>query len=205
MKISEGCLREQLGSLVNPESRFIVIIVILCVLLGMKSFGGEVWTSDDKKCLVRIADAVGAEQSDLNREIEISVDGRILARLRTIGYLMDVKWSQSGEFVAINNRRASSGDYLWVVSLSNGQVIRKPDDPFRFRPSVFVSSSEYGSDSDVFRMFIIANRWDSDGSLLVERSFSYKDKNNTVIEHLVCEVSEGELWVKAARVSNRQR
>jgi hypothetical protein len=182
-----------------------VIFTILFVLLGARSFGGEVWSSEDKKCVVRIADSIGAEKSDLNREIEISVGGRILARLKTIGYLMDVKWSASGEFVAINNRRASSGDYLWVVSLSNGQVIRKPDDPFRFRPSVFPSSSEYGPDSDVFRMFIIANRWDSDGSLLVERSFSYKNKNNTVIEHLVCEVSEGEIWVKAARVSIRQR
>jgi hypothetical protein len=30
--------------------------------------------------------------------------------------------------VAINNRRANSGDYLWVLSLKDGALVKRPDD-----------------------------------------------------------------------------
>jgi len=30
--------------------------------------------------------------------------------------------------VAINNRRANAGDYLWVISLRDGKPIKMPDD-----------------------------------------------------------------------------
>jgi hypothetical protein len=40
-----------------------------------------------------------------------------------MGYLLDVFFSPDNAHVAINNR-PNAGDYLWVISLRNGQAIK---------------------------------------------------------------------------------
>jgi hypothetical protein len=37
-----------------------------------------------------------------------------VAKYRTEGYLIDAFWSPDGRYVAVDNRRANSADYLWV-------------------------------------------------------------------------------------------
>src|ERR1700692_2206967 len=39
---------------------------------------------------------------------------RELAKYPTQGYLIDAFWSPDGSYVAVDNRRGNSGDYLWV-------------------------------------------------------------------------------------------
>ena len=41
---------------------------------------------------------------------------------------MDTFWSPEGRYVAVVNRRANSGDYLWVFSLGDGRTVKKPVD-----------------------------------------------------------------------------
>jgi len=58
----------------------------------------------------------------------VSAGGKTLATFPTMGYLLDVFFSPDNAHVAINNRRANAGDYLWVISLRDGKAIKMPDD-----------------------------------------------------------------------------
>ena len=56
-------------------------------------------------------------------------DGQhVLSRYPTEGYLLSAFWSPDGKNVAVNNRRANSGDYLWVFSLKDGKALKAPDE-----------------------------------------------------------------------------
>lgn len=66
--------------------------------------------------------------SDGDYTIVLYKKGKALAKMPTIGYLMSAEWSADGKFVAVNNRRGNSGDYVWIFALETGQVIKKPDD-----------------------------------------------------------------------------
>jgi hypothetical protein len=60
--------------------------------------------------------------------LRVSAGGKTLAEFPTMGYLLDVFFSPDTAHVAINNRRANAGDYLWVISLHDGRAIKMPDD-----------------------------------------------------------------------------
>jgi hypothetical protein len=62
--------------------------------------------------------------------LELTSGSKIIASFPTIGHLIDVHWSPNMRLVAINNRRGNSGDYLWVLSLKDGAVVKRPDDRF---------------------------------------------------------------------------
>lgn len=78
------------------------------------------------------------------RTLVISAKGRTIAEYPTFGYLLSAFWSSDGKYVAVNNRRANSGDYLWVISLADGKAIKVPDDlaPKRERDGLQESSSD---------------------------------------------------------------
>jgi hypothetical protein len=59
--------------------------------------------------------------------LRVSLDRKKLMDLPTYGYFLEAFWSASGRYVAINNRRGNSGDYLWVIDLEKGQVVKHPD------------------------------------------------------------------------------
>src|SRR5437870_8242321 len=60
--------------------------------------------------------------------LEVCAGERVLARHPTEGYLLDAFWSPDGKYVAVDNRRANSGDYCWVFRLSDGAALKRPDD-----------------------------------------------------------------------------
>src|SRR5213592_2269154 len=65
--------------------------------------------------------------------LTVRAGDRVLSEFPTIGYLIDAFWSPDGRYVAVDNRRGNSGDYLWVFSLTDGHAIKKPvDDSFSF-------------------------------------------------------------------------
>jgi hypothetical protein len=62
--------------------------------------------------------------------LELKSASGTLASYPTSGYLTEVHWSPGSDFVAINNRRGNSGDYLWILSLKDGSALKRPDDRF---------------------------------------------------------------------------
>jgi len=60
--------------------------------------------------------------------LRVLAGSKKLAEFPTMGYLLNVFFSPDNANVAINNRRANSGDYLWVISLRDGKAIKMPDD-----------------------------------------------------------------------------
>jgi hypothetical protein len=60
--------------------------------------------------------------------LRVSAGGQTLAEFPTMGYLLNVFFSPDSAHVAINNRRANAGDYLWVISMHDGRAIKMPDD-----------------------------------------------------------------------------
>ncbi len=84
----------------------------------------EFCSADHEYCVKIVAKA---QDSD-HRELIVSSKTRVLARFPTFGYLMDAFWSPNNKYVAISNRRANAGDYLWVISLTDGAALKMPDD-----------------------------------------------------------------------------
>jgi hypothetical protein len=86
--------------------------------------------STDGQYSVRILDTQlpGADDLFGDRTIAIYRGEEQLSVFPTTGWLGDAYWSPNGQFVAVNNRRGNSGDYLWVFSLRTGKAIKEPDD-----------------------------------------------------------------------------
>jgi len=68
------------------------------------------------------------EDSQQGRMILVTERGDHLFEEPALGWLMDVFWSPDGRFLAINERRANSGDYLWILDLQGQKVLKRPDD-----------------------------------------------------------------------------
>jgi hypothetical protein len=85
--------------------------------------------SPDGKYTVEMVEEAMPGADDLEDfTLILSSNGKALAKMPTYGYLMAAHWSSDGKFVAVNNRRGNSGDYLWVFDLQTGKALKKPDD-----------------------------------------------------------------------------
>jgi len=84
----------------------------------------ELCSADHEYCVKIVAKTQDVD----HRELIVSSKTRVLAQFPTFGYLMDAFWSPDNKYVAITNRRANAGDYLWVISLKDGAALKMPDD-----------------------------------------------------------------------------
>jgi len=122
------------------RSRFIAAVLLLVWIAYARSAGNqhessqktnetgppaEVCSRDNKYCVHMIPTPGHPDKCTLR----ISASGgTTLAEFPTMGYLLDVFFSPDDAHVAINNRRANAGDYLWVISLPEGRALKVPDD-----------------------------------------------------------------------------
>jgi tetratricopeptide (TPR) repeat protein len=98
---------------------------------GKKSSAQTAWKPSTELCSVDheyCVKIVAKTQDSDHRTLTVSSKARVLAQFPTFGYLMAAFWSPDNKYVAINNRRANAGDYLWVISLSDGAALKIPDD-----------------------------------------------------------------------------
>jgi hypothetical protein len=79
--------------------------------------------SPDQNSCVKIAPADNRKGLD-EKNLIVTSNGRTLAQYPTFGYLAHAFWSP--QYVAVNNRRANAGDYLWVISLADGSTLKVP-------------------------------------------------------------------------------
>ena len=86
-------------------------------------------TSPNGKYSVEIVDqALPGADSLEEFTLIVSGQGKALAKVPTFGYLTAAHWSDDGKYVAVNNRRGNSGDYVWVFDLQSGKALKQPDD-----------------------------------------------------------------------------
>jgi dipeptidyl aminopeptidase/acylaminoacyl peptidase len=89
----------------------------------------EKLTSPDGKYSVQILDKPMPGADSLEEfTLVLSANGKEVAKVPTFGYLTAAHWSDDGKYVAVNNRRGNSGDYIWVFDLSTGKALKRPDD-----------------------------------------------------------------------------
>jgi hypothetical protein len=80
--------------------------------------------SPDQNFCVTIAPADSREGAG-GKNLIVTSSGRTLAQYPTSGYLLHAFWTR--QYVAVNNRRANTGDYLWVISLADGSTLKVPE------------------------------------------------------------------------------
>jgi hypothetical protein len=114
------------------ETRLASLAILVAIALPPAFYGQndtsgpptEACSRDRKYCVRMIETPHHPDECTLR----VSANGRTIAEFPTFGYLLGVFFSPNNAYVAINNRRANAGDYLWVISLKNGQAIKMPDD-----------------------------------------------------------------------------
>ena len=111
--------------------------------------------------------------------LEVLVAGKVIKQVPTEGYLMSVHPSPDGKSLAINNRRGNQGDYLWVVSLSDGSLLKRADDPLgaRWLGTALAEIEDQTKDAsadNLSRSWITAQGWSKSGDLLVSIRVQYR-------------------------------
>jgi hypothetical protein len=147
--------------------------------------------------------------------LRVSAGGKTLAELPTMGYLMDVFFSPDNAHVAINNRRANAGDYLWVISLRTGKAIKMPDDAAeeagkkdlgkiagdhwsdQSRPEV-IDVCPTCTSEDLRHSFLFSTGWTPSGELKVVEELEFS--NGWIAVNNLCRLSETGLSVADQKV-----
>ncbi|RIA55808.1 hypothetical protein [Dichotomicrobium thermohalophilum] len=125
------------AALVRPAALPHCLFVAVCcwILLSRGDTQARTSASPSGTYTVRIPSQAAEEKSSPRTFtlLQLRREGSLLREHRTFGYLLDVLWSPDERWVAVNNRRANSGDYLWVLSTSDGEAVRKPEDDLESR------------------------------------------------------------------------
>jgi hypothetical protein len=129
----------------------------------------------------------GADSYDGFFTIAVRSGEQYIAKYPTVGFLIDAFWSADGKCVAVDNRRANSGDSLWVFRLSDGRAIKMPVDAAPGHPED--AYEKYTADLvqrvtrkfpeltyDEFRkLFTFAKGWTDSGDLIVKTNFAFRN------------------------------
>jgi dipeptidyl aminopeptidase/acylaminoacyl peptidase len=114
--------------------------------------------------------------------IVVSRHRRVISQYPTEGYLLDALWSPDGRYVAVNNRRGSSGDYLWVFRLEDGKAVRVPNDEAAQDIVRRVSSKFPDFTMRSFnRRYTLGRRWKNQSDLEVRTELQFFSLNNAII------------------------
>jgi hypothetical protein len=78
---------------------------------------------------VEVVDIAGKEGDDEEAQaLELRRGPKVIASYPASGYVKEAYWSPEGKWVAVNVRDANSGDYIWVLEVANGALVRKPSE-----------------------------------------------------------------------------
>lgn len=176
----------------------------------------KVCSSDSKYCVQMVPTAGHPDESTLR----LSAAGKTLAEFPTMGYLLDVFFSPDNAHVAINNRRANAGDYLWVISLHDGRAIKMPDDVAeeagkkdagkiagdhwsdQSMPEIATLCPTCTSD-DLRHSFLFSSGWTSSGELKVVEEFEFS--SGWILVNNLCRLNETGLSVTSEKVLKEDR
>ena len=160
---------------------------VLLVALGQDSPAvPPIFDSPDRRCRVEIIEKAmrGVVIEETPNTLLLILNGVVVARHPTLGQLIGVEWSPGGEFVAINNRRRNSGDYLWIFKLPEGRCLKSPDDKHgvRWTTAALLAVKEKNpeaSETRLIRTWLTAEGWAGERLLVGIRTryegFGYYD------------------------------
>jgi len=121
------------------------------------------------------------EYSANSRVLMIKKDGKTIIEESCSGFLLGVMWSPGGNYVAINERRGNSGDYLWIVDLQKAKVLKAPDnDLWRKMESRCISSLQaeaqrkWGADVEDIKDWGIAEKWEDRDALMAKVMVAFR-------------------------------
>ncbi len=122
--------------------------------------------------------------------IAVRTGKQYVAKYPTEGALIDAFWSPDGRYVAVDNSRGNSGDYLWVFRLRDGRAIKKPvDAPPQHAGDIYRKYAEevvhrvtavYPELTfDQFRkLLVLAHGWTKTGELQVKTNLGFRNLEN---------------------------
>jgi len=153
----------------------------------------ELCSPDHRYCVTILDSALpGADPDNGFFTIAVRSGRQFITKYPTIGFLLDAFWSPDGKHVAVDNRRANSGDYLWVFRLSDGRAIRMPvdavpghsDDTYETYAKDMVQrvtskfpELTYG---EFNKLFTFAHAWTKSGELEVKTNFGFRNLQDQI-------------------------
>lgn len=151
--------------------------------------------SPDQRYSVRILHSAlpGSDPYEGFFTIAVRNGQQYVAKYPTEGYLLEAFWSPNGKYVAVDNRRANSGDYLWVFRLSDGCAIRKPVDAPTGHPEDAYGKYEKDllqrvthkfpelTDDGYRKLFTFAHGWTESGELQVKTNVGFRNLPNQIV------------------------
>jgi hypothetical protein len=162
--------------------------------------------SPDKKFSVRMLDSAlpGADPDTGDQTLAVVAGGKVINKLPATGYFINALWSPDGKFVAVNDRRANSGDYLWVISLSDGKAVRTPDDndvqPFVDR--IVAKFPSYKSAS-FFKRLTEGVKWKGTNELVMKTTLSFEKDDRIFILTDTCKAEDGKLMFESGQIEKK--
>jgi hypothetical protein len=129
----------------------------------------------------------GSDPDDGFSTIAVRSGDRYLAKYPTMGFLIDAFWRSDRKYVAVDNRRANSGDYLWVFRLADGHAVRVPIDAIPSHPDD--AYEKYAEElvqhiskrfpeltfGEFRKLFTFAKGWTESGDLIVKTNFAFRN------------------------------
>ena len=134
---------------------------------------------------VRLVSNGQPKATDGDCALVISSKGKDLSRSSTYGYLLSAVWSPDGKYVAVNNRRANAGDYVWIFSLTNGAAIKVPGDIAAEQKRTMMATDHSKVVKEITRRFpsciadtlrkssLTARSWRNPNELIVREDFIF--------------------------------
>jgi hypothetical protein len=158
----------------------------------------ELYSPDHRYSVTILHSALtGADPYDGFFTIVVRSGQQDIAKYPTMGFLLDAFWSFDGKYVAVDNRRANSGDYLWVFRLSDGHALRTPVDAVPGHPED--AYEKYAEDlvqrvtrkfpeltyGEFRKLFTFAKGWTDSSHVLVKTNFAFRNLPEDEIAILV--------------------
>lgn len=175
----------------------VIIVVAFCVSLIVTPQAAAQLKSPNQTASVEIVETPlpGADPREDFFTLILRRDGRIISRFPTYGYLLDAYWSSDMNYLAVNNRRANSGDYVWVFSLQTGKALKKPDD--RTGVSLLQVARKFSDcNEDTFESAVTVTKgWLSPTRLNIETRLSFQNGELEVIHDAIYEIDRGKLRI----------
>ena len=150
--------------------------------------------SPDRRYSVRILHSAlpGSDPYDGFFTIAVRSGKHDVAKYPTEGYLIDAFWSSDGRYVAVDNRRGNSGDYLWVFGLRDGNAIKMPIDAGPKQPTEYYEKNVREAVARVTavypeltydqfkKLFTFAHGWTKSGELEVKTNMGFRNLENEI-------------------------